>query len=176
MKNKNSNGIIIGILIGIIISLIMLIILYRTNIITISNNSNKKLSNDETVEQNSNDNDNNIDSNTSENKTDEISGDWKIYEIKFGDEIINPRNLFGSCISEYGSKLSINNDYTYSLSIGCNNYDTGTYTINNEEIVFTTSKGIVNNAFIITDDNNKKIKYKYTTEEYPENLYLLFTK
>ena len=163
MKNNKSKNIIIGILILIIIVLVIFIGLLVTG--TIENSFfNSKV--DVSEGNNNNDDDFKVE------LIDKIVGSWNLSSAELDGEWYNHREIFGSCI-EYGNKLTINSDYTYSLSIGCTVDEDGTFTINGNNMVFTNSDGDIYNASYTEDGADVVIRYHYPTEDM-ENMYLLF--
>lgn len=117
-------------------------------------------------------NDNNEETNV--DAIDKIIGSWNLSSAELDGEWHNHREIFGSCI-EYGNILTINSNYTYSLSIGCTVDEEGTISISNSNIVFTNSNGNIYNASYMEEDDDLVIKYHYPVDDM-DHMYLLFGK
>ncbi len=140
----------------IIFSVIIMIILLVILILVITDKiSFKKKTN--TVNNNIDETSNVVET-TSSSEVFDFYGEWRFSGALLDDSDYDANMLFGSCLKENSGKITINEDGTFSISIGCTYELSGTYEIkSNENIVLTDQDN--NNIDVSISSDLLKFEY-----------------
>ncbi len=136
----------------IMIVLLVILVLVITDKISFKKKTNTVTDTNETS---------NVVETTSGSEVYNFYGEWRFSGALLDDNEYDANMLFGSCLKENSGKIIINQDGTFSISIGCTYELSGTYEIKSNENI------------VLTDQDNNNIDVSISSDllkfEYSEN-------
>lgn len=160
----------------IIFSVILMILLIVILVLVITDKISLKKSTN-TVNNNIDETSNVVETTTTSDVEYDFYGDWKFSGALLDDSDYDANMLFGSCLKENPGNITINEDGTFSVTIGCGYDLKGTYEIKSNEniLLIDEDKNVID--VIISSD---MLKFKYTKNyddlDVDGDLYLKFTR